>query len=178
MPCRMSDTLSERISQRLAELADTRGFRMRLARRLNLSPPAITPYTTGERPVNLDMLEAMAELSGRPVAELVAPPGTIYQLNAEEAAIIRRLRLWPASVMRALGAFLAFFADEPPEVRLSRNMHELWRGLETRDREWLFGIAVMLRERSLAPDHLAGLVEQLKAEAATAAKAKRRRDDA
>ena len=138
---------------------------------------AVQLYVNTAR-AHLCKLEAMSDLSGRPVAELVAPPGTIYQLNAEEAAIIRRLRLWPASVMRALGAFLAFFADEPPEVRLSRNMHELWRGLETRDREWLFGIAVMLRERSLAPDHLAGLVEQLKAEAATAAKAKRRRDDA
>ena len=170
---------TERTRERLQALVREKRLRQtRLADLLGIGAPSVNKYIRQNTPITVAFLEAVEQVTGIPIAELVAPPGTTHQLNAEEAAILRRLRAWPASVMHALGAFLAFFADEPPEARMTRNLHELWRGLDHRDREWLYGVAVMLRERSLAPDHLTGLADQLKAEVAAQKAAKRRRDDA
>lgn len=160
-----NQTLSERVSDSLRELAERRGFRKALAERMGFRPSGVTPYVKGERHVTLPMLEAISELSGVPVANLVVPPdSSIKQLNADEAALYRALHRWPLSVTRALCAFVAFFADEEPAAGLTRNLHELWRGLQAPDREWLYGIAVMLREGILPPDLRQGLVDSLKAE--------------
>lgn len=160
----MRETLAERVSRRVRELAERRGFKTALARRLRLSAPAITPYVSGERDVSLDMLEAVAELASVPVAELVAPPGTIHQLNPDEAALIRWLRRWPLSVTRALCAFLAFFADEPSEIAQTRNLHELWRRMPAKKREWFYSVGLLLQEGTLAPDLQARLLRQLEAD--------------
>lgn len=129
-------------------------------------PSAITPYVQGHREPSLTMLEAVSELTQVPIAELVTPPEAVLkQLNPDEAALLRWLRSWPLDVTRSLVQFVAFFADEPPAARQTRNLHELWRGLGHADREWLYGVAVMLREKTLAPDLQAALLQRLEIEA-------------
>jgi transcriptional regulator with XRE-family HTH domain len=158
-------TLAERLSVRLRELSEKRGFRNALAKRLRVYPSAITPYVSGEREMSMDMLEAVSELAAIPLAELVAPPGSlIKQLDADEAALLRHLRKWPKSVIRNLCQFVGFFADEDPAETQARNLHELYRGLRANDRDWLYSAAVMLREKALPPDLQQGLSEQLVAE--------------
>ncbi len=161
----MPESLTERVSARLMVLAETRGFKTALAARMGYTQASITPYTKGERAVPLEMLEAIAEVSQIPVCELIAEPGTLYQLDGQESALIRHLRRWPKSVTHALVAFVGFFADEPPIEAQTRNLHELWRGLPPGEKEWLYGVAVMLRERTLPPDLRAGLVDRLTNEA-------------
>lgn len=162
----MRETISARVSQRLKELAAKRGFKKALAARLDFGPSWVSPYVSGERAVTLDILEAMAELSGKPAAELVAPPETVWQLDADEARLVRTLRRWPKPVTHALLDFLGFFADEAPTETRTRNLHELWRRLTDRDQEFLYGLAVMLREKAVAPDLRAGLLRRFEAEAA------------
>jgi transcriptional regulator with XRE-family HTH domain len=160
-------TLSERVKARIVELYRQRKFtQATLAKALSVDPSAAHGYVSGDTRISLDVLEAVCEVSGVPVAELVAPVGSqIKQLNGDEAAVIRALRQWPLSVTRSLGAFLAFFADEPFEDAQARSHHELWRGLNMRERDWLHGIAVMLREQTLGPDLREALVDRLSREA-------------
>jgi transcriptional regulator with XRE-family HTH domain len=160
-------SLNDRVLIRVRELAQTRGFRTALARRLRLSQPAITPYISGERPITLDMLEAAADIGRVRIAELVSEPGTVHQLNADEAALIRWLRQWPITVTRALCAFLAFFADEPSQVRQTRNLHEIYRRMGTKDRDRLSSIAQLMAEGMLTPDLLEGLQARLIADRST-----------
>ena len=165
MTMRRGETLSERVTAHLQAFAERRGFRTALAKRLQLSQSAISPYVSGERPVTLAMVEAISEAANVPIAELVAPADTeIKQLDADEAALLRWLRLWPKDVTRHLGRFVQFFADEAPAVQQQRNFHEMYRNLGTKDREWLYGVSVMLREGTLPPDLQAGLVQELEAE--------------
>lgn len=161
----MRETLSERVSRRVVDLARRRGFKTALAKRLGYGASGVSPYVSGQRVPSLDMLEAISEVGQVPLAELVAEPGSLYQLDPDEATLIRWLREWPKSVTHALLAFVAFFADEPPAVRQTRNLHELWRRLPSAKQEWLYGVALFLREGSLGPDQLAALVQQLKVEA-------------
>jgi transcriptional regulator with XRE-family HTH domain len=168
------EPLSARVSARLRELSDRRGFRSALAGRLKLSPAAISPYVSGEREVTLDMLEAMAELSQVPVAELVAPPGSLVkQLDAHEATLLRYVRKWPSSVVQALLGFLAYVADEPAVETQARNLCEYWRHLPQGDRDWLYGLVVGLREDRVPQDLREGLTDRLKRE-----QYKRQSDDA
>lgn len=169
----MTASLTERVRLALQRLFRERRFsQTNIAKRLGIVPSAVSrTLTDPNRPITLDFLEALAaEVPGVHVSELVAPSDAVLkQLNAEEAMILRALRRWPASVTRALAVFLAFFADEAPVDVQTRNLHEYWRGLGVKDREWLFGVAVLLREGTLAPDLQAGLVERLEAERYTAA---------
>lgn len=174
----MRESLSQRVSRRLADMAAARrGFKKALAERLNFGPSWVSPYVQGDRAVTLDILEAMSELSGVPVAELVAPPDTVYQLDADEARLVRALRRWPKSVQHALGAFVGFFADESASETQTRNLHEYWRRMPARDREWFYGIAVLLREGTLSPDVRAGLARRLEAETSGKPAHGRRRDE-
>ncbi len=158
-------TTTDRVRRRLRELSDTKAFKQtKVAARLDIDQGAVNRYINGATPITVSFLEAVSEETSIPLAELVAPPGTIHQLNADEAALLRWLRRWPLSVTRALCGFLAFFADEPPQLLQTRNLHELWRHLPAKRREWLYGVAVLLKEGTLAPDLQARLMAQLQAE--------------
>lgn len=164
----MRDTLNERLAARLRELSERRGFKRDLAERLDLTPSAITPYAQGERRITVDMLEAMSELSGVPLAELVAKhESAVRELNPDEAAIIRALRQWPLSVRQSLGSLLTFFADEPAPAGQTRNAHELWRQMRIQDREWVYGLMRMVVEGALPPDLREGLTDHLLGEMRT-----------
>jgi len=139
----MAESLSARMTDRLIELAEQRGFKKALADRMSYSPSAITPYINGSRPVSLDMLEAISEVSAIRPAELIAPPGSVYQVSPDEAAILRALRQWPPSVTTALSRFLAFFADEAPGGGVLRDLHELLREMSDTDRRAVYGFALM-----------------------------------
>jgi transcriptional regulator with XRE-family HTH domain len=123
------------------ELAEDRGFKKALADRMAYGASAITPYINGSRPVSLDMLEAISEISGKPPAELIAPPGSIHQCSPDEAALLRALRTWPPSVTTSLLRFLAFFADEPPGAGVLRNLHEIARELSEPQRQRVYTYA-------------------------------------
>jgi transcriptional regulator with XRE-family HTH domain len=158
--------LNDRVMTRLREFARQRGFQTALALRLKRTQSAITPYVKGEYSLGLDELEAIADVSGVPIAELVAPPdATIKQLNADEAELVRLLRLWPVSVTRALLAFVRPFGNEPAVERQKRNLDEYWRHFDAKERDWLLSLAVLLRERTLGPDLREGIVDRLTREA-------------
>ena len=162
----MKHTLSERVTMRLQEMAHQRGFGKRLAARLRVSQGAISPYVAGTREVSLDMLEAMSEETGVPLAELVAPPDAVLkQLDAEEAALLRAVRNWPKDVMWNLLRFVLFFENADPVSAQSRNMHEVFRRLKPQERDWIYGLAVGLREGALQPDIQEGLAVHVAGEA-------------
>lgn len=158
-------TLTERVRAQLVKLHRARKFsQVAVAQRLNQFPSAVNhTLHRADRPLTLEFLEAVADTAPSVlVAELVAPPGsTLKQLNPDEAALLRALRLWPAHVTRALGAFVAFFADEESEAVQTRNLHAYWRQMDQKDRDWFYGVAVLMREGSLGPDLRAGLVDRL-----------------
>lgn len=170
---------TERMRRRLRELSDDRRFRQtKIAARLGIAQSAVNRYIHGATPITVSFLEAISEETGIPIAELVAPPGTIHQLNADEAALIRWLRGWPLSVTRALVAFLAPFADEPPQAKQTRNLHELWRRMPAKKREWFYSVGLLLMEGTLAPDLQARLLARLEADqSAYAADPEGRRDE-
>jgi transcriptional regulator with XRE-family HTH domain len=170
--------LTDRARAEIRRLSDDRQFsQRRVAETLNVKPSTVTHTINRQhQPITLDFLEAVSDAAQIPAAELIAEPGSLHQLNAQEAALLRALRNWPDSVTRALVQFVAFFADEPSAVRQTRNMHELWRHLDQRKRDQLFGIAAGLAE-GFAPDITAKLFEQLsdEAKAAVGKMEKRRR---
>ena len=158
---------TERTRKTLQRLAREKTLRQsRLAARLGVAASAVNRSIHGPTPITVTFLEAVEADTGIPLAEIVAPPGTTYQLDADEAALIRAFRKWPKSVVHALLAFLAPFVDEGPTETRTRNLHEYWRRMPARDQEWIYGIVVMLREGMLPPDVRAGLVRHLEAELA------------
>jgi len=167
-------SLSERVSAQLIEMSKVRGFKTRLAEAMSMEPSGITPYVNGTREVSMAMLEAMSRLSGKPIAEIVCPPGdVIKQLDADEAALIRYARAWPKSVLHALLHFLHYWSDDPPVDEQTRKLREYWRVMSVQNRGWFVGAAAMLAEGMLPPDIQEGLTRHLEAE-----RYKRRADDA
>ena len=174
----MAEDLTERVRGVLKRLSRERRFNQTtVAHRLNLVPSAVSRnLTQAGRPLSLEFVATIADEAGIHLSELVAPPrAALKQLDADEAALLRWLRLWPKDVTRHLGRFVQFFADEAPPVQQQRNLHELIRNLAQNDRDWLYGVAVMLREGTLPPDLQAGLVQELEAEQYRK-RAKRRRE--
>jgi transcriptional regulator with XRE-family HTH domain len=180
-------TLTERVRARLLELQkDGRFSQSRVARRVGVDPSAINRTLRSDKAITLDELEAFAQECDLEPAELIAPPGTLKQLNADEAEILRAMRMWPQDVRDALRAFLRYFADEKPADQQSRNLHQLWRGLRANDRGWIFGVVQLVREGVLTPDLQEQLADQLITErqkrraygATTRGKHRRETDDA
>lgn len=154
-----------RVRGRLRELSEERRFKQtKVAERLGIDQGAVNRYIHGATPITVSFLEAVSLETGIPIAELVAPPGTIHQLNPDEAALIRWLRGWPLSVTRALCAFLAPFADEAPQLKQTRNLHELWRRMPAKKREWFYSVGLLMMEGTLAPDLQARLLKRLEAD--------------
>jgi transcriptional regulator with XRE-family HTH domain len=157
-------SLSERVKARVVALYRERRFtQAALAKALSVDPSAANGYVSGGTRISLDVLEAVSDVSGVPLAELVVPDGSLLrQLNATEAQLFRALRQWPQSVTEALTLFLAFFADEPAIDRQTRNVHEMWRQIRTpADRNFLEGALQMLNDGRLAPDLKEALARQL-----------------
>lgn len=160
-------TVTERVRSRLKELASNRAIPQRkLAKRLKMSQSNISKTIHHDsRPLTLEFLEAVAELTQIPLGELVSKPGEWKQVSPDEAALLRALRRWPQAVGRHLVAFAGFFGDEPPADAQSRSVHELWRNLKTTaDRETAHAVLSLLSEGLLPPDLRAGLVNRVIAE--------------
>ena len=153
---------TERTRARLQELVRAKRLKQtRLVERLGMGASSVNKYIQGTTPITVAFLEAVEEVAQVPIAELVAPAGTVHQLNADEAALIRWLRGWPLSVTRALCAFLAPFADEAPQLKQTRNLHELWRRMPAKKREWYYSVGLLLMEGTLAADLQARLLQRL-----------------
>jgi transcriptional regulator with XRE-family HTH domain len=160
----MDSELTELVRQRLYKLAKTKRFRRdALAERLGIVESAVTKnLITPGRPLTIAFVEAAATLADVPIAELFCPQGSeIKQVDAEEAGLLRHLRLWPRTVRRSLLAFLQFFSSEDPADLQFRNLREHWRHLNATDRERLNSYAVIFREKVLAPDQRQALDERL-----------------
>jgi transcriptional regulator with XRE-family HTH domain len=157
--------LTERVRARLSELHDDRRFsQTKVARRLGVTPSAINRTLRGEKALTLEELEVIADEAGVPIAELIAEPGSIKQVNASEAELLRFVRSWPQSVREALLTFLRYWADEAPVDLQSRQVHEYWRRLGVHDRLWVFGILQMVREGLMSPEIQAGLSDRISTE--------------
>lgn len=172
------ENLTDRVRAALRDLHQARRFsQVKLADRLKVDPSSVShTLNKPDRPITLDFLEAASQLAGVRVAELVAEPGSVVkELNPDEAALLRALRNWPLTVTRSLVAFVAFFADEEPAATQTRNLHELWRHLNQRQREAVYGFAVMQREGSLPPEITAKLYERLSDESKAAVGTPKRR---
>jgi transcriptional regulator with XRE-family HTH domain len=177
-------TLTELVRGRLRELADSKRISQTvIARDLGLDPSAVNKTIRDDaRPITLEFLEAVAVRAQVPIAELVCPPGhtIVRQLSPDEAAFVRALRQWPASVRQSLSAFFQFFANETPVDLEARNLLEFYRRGDAQDRRILYALAQLLREGMLGPDILEALEHQLRAEArsqpTTREKARRRRE--
>jgi transcriptional regulator with XRE-family HTH domain len=156
---------TDRVRQRLQGLVREKKLPQSIvAGKLGIARSAVNRYVHGPTPITIDFLEVAEEVSGVPLGELASPQESWKQVNPDEAALLRALRRWPITVTRALGAFVAFFADEPAQVRQTRNFHELWRHLPQKKRDELYAIGVLLSGGTLAPDLLARLMAQLEAE--------------
>jgi transcriptional regulator with XRE-family HTH domain len=85
--------LTERVRARLSELHDDRRFsQTRVAKRLGVTPSAINRTLRGEKALTLEELEVIADEAHVPIAELIAEPGSIKQVSASEAALLRSAR--------------------------------------------------------------------------------------
>jgi transcriptional regulator with XRE-family HTH domain len=172
----MVQTTTEHARERVKALQDARRFRQKaVAKRLNMSASNVSRTINDEsRDFTLAFLDAVAHEARVPLVELVVPPDSmVRQLNADEARLLRAMQGWPASVTRSLLQFVAFFADEPPVAQQTRNVHEYWRGMDQIDRDWIYGLLVMLREGKMPQDLRTGLLDHLKRE-----QYKRQSDDA
>lgn len=158
----MAESLYDRIFRRVRHLADTRALKgTEVARAAGVTPSVISRQLRGEVALSFSTIEAVAELAEVPIAELVVPDGALLkQLDADEAALVRGLRLWPPHVRRLLREFLEFFADAPPGETQTRNLHEHWRRMAPHEREVLYGCAVLLRRGVLTPSQLATLFDR------------------
>lgn len=174
---------SERVRDRLKALAAEKphGFKKLVAEELGVANATVTPWFDGSREPSLDQLERICQMTEMRLAELVSADGSsLYELNAEEAVIIRALRGWPATVRRALLAFLLFFVNEDAVAGQSRRMQELWRHLDARARQAVYGFAVQKSEGMIPPEIEARLFAELSDEAKAAVgkrTTKRRRND-
>jgi transcriptional regulator with XRE-family HTH domain len=157
-----SDDLTERVRARLLDLSRRRRFNQsKVAARLNLHSSAINRTLKGSKEITLKELEIIADEAQERPAELLAPPGTVKELNAEEAELLRFFRAWPKETREALAAFLRYFADESPAETQTRNVHQFWRGMKINDRQWVYGLMQMVREGILPPDLREGLLDRL-----------------
>ena len=172
---------TDRVREQLQRLVrEKRLSQRRVAEKLGMGAPGVNKYINGDTPITVAFLEAVSDVARVPIAELIAEPGTVYQLNADEAALIRWLRGWPLSVTRAFCAFLAPFADEAPQLKQTRNLHELWRRMPAKKREWFYSVGLLLMEGTLAPDLQARLLQRLEVDQSTYAddpEGRRRTDD-
>jgi transcriptional regulator with XRE-family HTH domain len=161
------ELLSIRVKAAVIRLYQERRFtQAALAEHLGVDPSAAHGYVNGDTVISLDVLQGICEVAGERPAELVAPPGSLVkQLNPDEARLIRALRMWDKSVTQALSTFVTFFAGEPLADQQSRNHHAIWRGLRRTERDYLHGVAQMLRSRKLSPDLQAAIVDHLLKEA-------------
>ncbi len=160
---------TDRVRRRLRELSTQRRFKQtKIGQRLGIDQSSVNRYVNGTTPITVSFLEAVAEETSIPLGELVAPPGTMYQLNADEAALIRWLRKWPTSVTQKLCALIQFFAEEPPGHPLLREIDELLRGMPERDRRAIYGFALMRKEGAVPPELTASLFQQLSDESKAA----------
>jgi transcriptional regulator with XRE-family HTH domain len=156
---------TERVRERVRDVLRERRVRQTaIATRLDIEQSAVHRYIHGPTPMTVAFLEAVESLSGVPMGEIVSPKEDWKQVNADEAALLRALRRWPATVTRSLGAFLAFFADEEPVLRQTRNLHELWRSMPQKRRDEFYAMGVLLAAGRLEPDLLARLMTRLEAE--------------
>lgn len=159
-----SRTLTEQVRERLLELSEAKKFsQTKVARRLKMAPSAVNRTVRGLKAITLTELEVIADEAKVPVAELIAPPGTIKQVSASEAELLRYVRSWPKSVTEALLSFLRFYADETPVETQTRNVHEFWRRMPLGDRMWIYGVMQMVREGMLPQDLREGLIDQIQA---------------
>jgi transcriptional regulator with XRE-family HTH domain len=174
--------LTERVRARLSELHEDRRFsQTKVAKRLGVTPSAINRTLRGEKALTLEELEVIADEAHVPIAELIAEPGSIKQVSASEAALLRYVRSWPKSVQDCLLEFLRYWADEPPVDLQTRQVHEYWRRLGVHDRMWIFGILQMVREGLMTPEIQEGLsdriVTELRGRKAGGASRKRKGED-
>jgi transcriptional regulator with XRE-family HTH domain len=168
---------SERVRERLHEMADAKphGWKTLVAERLRVANATVTPWFDGSREPSLDQLEKICDLAGIRLAEIVSPEGSLYELDADEGAIVRALRLWPATVRRSLAAFVRYFSNEEPVAGQSRKMAELWRHLPPERRSSVYGYALAMSEGAIPPDIAAEFFDQLSAEAKAAVGRRRTR---
>jgi transcriptional regulator with XRE-family HTH domain len=158
------ESLTEVVRRRLYRLSKQKRFRRdALAQRLGVVESAVTKNLRIEgRPLTIEFVAHVADLAQVPIAELVVPKGSdIKQVDAEEAMLLRYMRKWPRPTLRALLAFLTFFANEPPAETLKRNFDEQWRRLRVQDRERLYSYAIVFREQALGPDQLQALDDRV-----------------
>lgn len=136
-------TVTQRIAQNLkAHLKHRKLKQNEVARRAGHTPPWLNGILLGRRNLRVQDLDILAAAADIPAAELIAEPGTLKQLSADEATLIRWFRRWPTTVQRALLAFLSFWADEAPAERLSRQLHELIRHMGEAERTVMLGYAL------------------------------------
>src|SRR5688500_6145441 len=94
------DSLSAIVRERIVSLNKNGRFKQAaVARAMGVTPSAVNGYFKGATEITVTLLDAVSEVAQIPVAELITPPGsTIKQLDADEAALLRWLRLWPKDV--------------------------------------------------------------------------------
>lgn len=157
------ETLTDRVRQRLIELKHEKRWRRKnVAARLGVDGSTVSRLVTNVD-ITLAQLEAIAHEAGVNAAELVAPPGTLKQLSADEAELLRAVRAWPKNVQQALLEFVRYFADETPVELQTRNVHAFWRGMPREDRDLVYAILQMVRERIVTPDLREVLMTRLEA---------------
>lgn len=130
-----------------------------VAHAVGITPNAVRRNLGEEgRPLTLAFVDACARVADEPIAELVAPIGSLVrQLSPDENTVLRYVRAWPKSVLRAFVLFLRYFAKEAPEEREFRDLVERWRGLVEKDRKRILDIATVFREKALTPDQRAAI---------------------
>lgn len=141
-------TLTDQATRRLIELTKKHGMKAKLAKELRTSPSAITPYTQGTREVTLRMLEALSRIARVPLSELIAPDGsTTRELTPDETTLIDTVRTWPKHMSKHLIALVAYIAHAQPADPRERQLLDRYRALTEPDRNRLFDVVGMLRER-------------------------------
>ena len=176
----MAHSVTERIAQNLRAHLKAHKLRQNdVAKRAGHHPPWLNGILNGRRNIRVRDLDALATAARIPVAELVAEPGTLKQLTADEASLVRWFRDWPATVQQGLLGFLRFWADEAPADRQARQLHELIRRASGPERTVLLGFALERAGRVWPKGLEQALVDIARGDATTDAgtpKGRQRRD--
>lgn len=76
--------------KKMESLAETRGFKADLARRLNIGPSALQNYFDGKRTPGLDQLDRFASALGIQPWELIKP-GSAWPTNPKQLSALEHL---------------------------------------------------------------------------------------
>lgn len=125
-----------------------------LARRLGISKSYAHKIVMGKSPTTLEVIEAVAGLTGIPAVELICQGGNIRVLERPELILIDQFRKWPPITQQALILFINVFGELEPEKADERRALVQLQHLPEKARQHAIGYLLQMHETRWTADLL------------------------